>query len=71
MKFTFYTFIFCFSLWSCNNQEKHGYHHDHSHDNESNVHMNETSFEDLVKMMVNGDLERLKSMKRSISNAKD
>lgn len=50
MKFTFYTFIFCFSLWSCNNQEKHGYHHDYSRDNESNVHMNETPFEDLVKM---------------------
>ncbi|NJN77614.1 MAG: class I SAM-dependent methyltransferase [Saprospiraceae bacterium] len=50
MKFTFYTLIFCFTLWSCNNQEKHSYHHDHSHDNESNVHMNETSFEDLVKM---------------------
>jgi hypothetical protein len=51
MKFTFYTFIFCFSLWSCNNQEKHSFHHDHSHDNESNVHMNETSFEGLVKTL--------------------
>jgi 2-polyprenyl-3-methyl-5-hydroxy-6-metoxy-1,4-benzoquinol methylase len=50
MRFTFYVTIFCLFLISCNNQEKHNYHHDHSHDNESNVHMNETSFEDLVKM---------------------
>lgn len=49
MKITFYTLAFCFFLFACNNEEK-GYHHHHAHDNPSNVHMNKTSFEDLVKM---------------------
>jgi ubiquinone/menaquinone biosynthesis C-methylase UbiE len=50
MKFTFYTFAFCFLLWNCNHEEKSYHHHHHAHDNESNVHMNKTSFEDLVKL---------------------